>query len=149
MSKTKGPMKLKIKKLSDLATVPTLGSEHAAGWDLYSAMLGVMQPGQRLLIKTDIAMDIPPGHYGRICPRSGLAMQHGIDVLAGVIDSDYRGNIAVVLINHGAYPFEVHPGDKVAQIIICPFLPMKIEESQELPETARGDGGFGSTGLRR
>lgn len=134
------------KLLSENATVPTYGSEEAAGMDLYSSEDTVVRAGRHLLIKTDIAMALPQGFYGRVAPRSGLAYKKGIDVFAGVIDGDYRGPIGVILYNSGDEDFIVTKGDRIAQMIITPYHTAMPEPVAELPDTERGAGGFGSTG---
>lgn len=139
-------MILPIQRLSPDATLPTRGSVHAAGLDLYAATEGRMLPGLRMAFGTRIAVAIPVGHYGRIAPRSGLAVRHGIDVLAGVIDCDYRGEIVVLLQNHGGSPFVVRFGDRIAQLIVQPIAMPLLRLVDALPETERGADGFGSTG---
>ena len=104
-------MQIEIKKLSENATLPTQGSYYAAGYDLYAAEKGIVHSECRLLIKTNISVSIPDGYYGRIAPRSGLAYKNGIDVMAGVIDSDYRGDIGVILYNTDIADFEFQKGD--------------------------------------
>jgi len=140
------PMKL----LSNSAQMPHYGSGDAAGMDLYADLghQGVIQinPGERKLIKTGIAMAIPPGYYGRVAPRSGLAYKNGIDVMAGVIDSDYRGELGAILINFGDTAFNVHNGDRIAQLIFERYSPAYAYKVAVLPGTERGDRGFGSTG---
>lgn len=139
-----------VQKLNDTATIPTYGSNGAAGMDLYANFTEGdcydLQPGERRLFKTGIAIAIPRGTYARIAPRSGLAYKHGIDVLAGVIDEDYRGDVGVILINLGTEPFTVRHGDRIAQLIVTHYLPCLPTEAFELPGTNRGSGGFGSTG---
>ena len=136
-------------KLSESATAPSKGSPGAAGYDLAAAQNAVIEAKCRMLIKTDLAVAVPPGTYGRIAPRSGSALKAGIDVLAGVIDLDYRGNIGIVLINLGTSPFTIKSGDFVAQLILERIASdASVEEVQsvsELGRTARGSGGFGST----
>lgn len=137
-----------IKKLSDKATIPSQGSAEAAGYDLYAAENAVVYSLSRALIKTNISIAIPEGYYGRIAPRSGLAYKNGIDVLAGVIDSDYRGDIGVILFNTSTTnEFQVKAGDRIAQIIIekCHNVHWDLEES--LDQTNREQKGFGSTGV--
>lgn len=136
---------IKFKKLSDSATVPTRGSDFAAGYDLYSTEDYTLECGERKLFKTNIAMAIPSGLYGRIAPRSGLAFKDGIDTLAGVIDEDYRGDVGVILINFGANTKEFKKGDKIAQIIFEKYHPAIFSEVSELPASVRATGGFGST----
>ena len=134
-----------IKLLSSNAKVPTRGSECAAGFDLYSAEPLTMYPKEWKIIPTDIAIAIPDGYFGKIAPRSSLAVK-GIDVLGGIIDSDYRGNIKVILINHGTDLKVFYPGDRIAQLIILPYIAPKMIITDDLPQTNRGIGGFGSTG---
>jgi dUTP pyrophosphatase len=107
-------------------------------------------PFERRAVRTGIRMAIPPGYEGQVRPRSGLALKHGISVpnAPGTIDSDYRGEIKVILINLGPEPFEIAKGDRIAQIVICPTVRADIEVCEDLPESERGDGGFGSTGVR-
>lgn len=143
--------KIKYKKLNELAITPCRGTEYSAGYDLYSPSKEdiTIEPGCKVLIKTDITMEIPVGYYGRVAPRSSLAHKHFIDVGAGVIDSDYRGNIGVILFNFGKTSYTVKYGDRIAQLIITRIICPELEEVNELNElktTERGDGGFGSTG---
>ena len=138
---------LQIKKLKPEAKVPLQGSEFAAGFDLHSAEDTVVPARGKVCISTGIAMAIPLGNYGRIAPRSGLAAKHSIDVGAGVIDADYRGELKVLLFNLSDNDFEVKAGDRIAQLIIEKYTPTTIVEVEELSETNRGDGGFGSTGV--
>lgn len=140
------PMKL----LSRNALLPHYGSSDAAGMDLY-ADLGdkgslSIHPGERKLIKTGVAMAIPAGYYGRIAPRSGLAYKQGIDIMAGVIDGDYRGEVGAILINFGDKSFNVNTGDRVAQMIFERYAPAYAYQVAVLPGTERGAEGFGSTG---
>jgi dUTP pyrophosphatase len=134
-------------------TIPTLGSNHSAGSDLYACINEeekncVIPARGRKIVPTGISMVIPNGYYGRIAPRSSLAAKHGLDVGAGVIDSDYRGTIGVVLFNHSDQDYIVKNGDRIAQLIITPFrTPEFIELFQSLENTSRGNGGFGSTGI--
>lgn len=142
-------MKIEIKKLSKNAVVPTQGSEYAAGYDLYAAEEGVVLAECRLLVKTNIAVSIPEGYYGRIAPRSGLAYKSGIDILAGVIDADYRGDIGVILYNTDIKDFEFKKGDRIAQLIIEKCHNVEWQEVNELEDSVRSDGGFGSTGVNK
>ncbi|KNC85980.1 dUTP pyrophosphatase [Sphaeroforma arctica JP610] len=137
---------MQVKKLSDDATIPVKGSALAAGFDLFSAHDGVIPAQGKAIMKTDISIAIPAGCYGRVAPRSGLSWKHHIDVGAGVIDGDYRGNVGVVLFNHAQTDYNVAKGDRVAQLILEKYVVAEIEEVQELDETVRGAGGFGSTG---
>jgi dUTP pyrophosphatase len=136
---------IKIKKINDLATAPTKGSEYSAGYDLYSSEEFTLMPMNRKLFKTGLSIAIPNGLYGRIAPRSGLAFKDGIDVLAGVIDEDYRGEIGVLLINFGLTEKQIKVGDKIAQIIFEFYNQVEFELVDELQTTQRGEGGFGST----
>jgi dUTP pyrophosphatase len=138
--------KFRVKKLSEHATVPKRGSNGAAGYDLHAAYDSVVPKRGKALVKTDIAMVIDPSVYGRVAPRSGLAWKNSIDVGAGVIDSDYRGNIGIILFNHGDEDFDVKRGDRIAQLIFEKIKMVDFDEVDELEETTRGDGGFGSTG---
>lgn len=139
---------MQVKKLSDKATLPSRGSDFAAGLDLSSAHPLIVPAGQRALIKTDLAIAVPPGTYARIAPRSGLAYKKGIDVGAGVIDADYRGPVGVILFNHGQDDFEIKVGDRIAQLILEQIVLPDVMETNELPEMGlRGEGGFGSTGV--
>lgn len=135
-----------FKKLHENAQLPTRGSEHAAGLDLYAVERMDIWPGAQVKISTGLAAAIPADHYGRVAPRSGLAVKHGIAVMAGVIDSDYRGAIHVCLHNHGDRMMEIKPGDRIAQLIIEKCLIVPAAWADELDGTERGAGGFGSTG---
>lgn len=139
---------LKIKKLHQNAKIPTRGSQYAAGYDLYAHLTDTveLQPNARILLKTGISMQIPEGYFGRIAPRSGLSIKFGINTLAGIIDSDYTGEIGIVLINNGDTKFIINNGDRVAQLIILKHYSPKIEVVHELEASSRGSGGFGSTG---
>lgn len=139
-------MEAKVKLLTDKATLPTRSSPGAAGLDLYAAEQKVIQPGSRELVETDISVSIPVDHVGLIWPRSGLAVKNGMDILAGVIDCDYRGAIAVAMINHGFQHFIVEQGDRIAQLVIQPYKPVDLVEADRLGETHRGVRGFGSSG---
>ena len=137
---------LEFKRVDDRATLPSRGSELSAGLDLFSIEEITIGPRQRVLAKTGLAVAIPPGHYGRIAPRSGLAMKHGLDVLSGVIDSDYRGEIGCLLYNTGDETIDLPAQTKICQLIVEKIeLPTAVWADQ-LDETQRGSGGFGSTG---
>ena len=137
---------LEFKRVDERATLPSRGSELSAGLDLYSIEEITIGPRKRVVAKTGLAVAIPPGHYGRIAPRSGLAMKHGLDVLSGVIDSDYRGEIGCLLYNTGDEPIHLPAQTKICQLIIEKIeLPTAVW-SDELGETVRGSDGFGSTG---
>lgn len=140
--------RLLFKRLHTAARLPTRGSAGAAGLDLYAAEGLTIPPGGRAAVRTGLAAAIPAGFYGRVAPRSGLAVRHGIDVLAGVIDSDYRGEILCALVNHGVEPFEVEPGARVAQLVVEAIATPEPAWAEDLEETARGACGFGSTGQK-
>jgi dUTP pyrophosphatase len=135
---------------ADLA-LPSYATEHAAGMDLMAAVAEpmVIEPGRRAMVPTGIAIALPVGFEAQVRPRSGLAAKHGVTVLnsPGTIDADYRGEIKVILINLGDEPFAVEPKARIAQLIVAPVMQIHWEGAESLPETARGDGGFGSTGL--
>ena len=138
--------RLHFKRLHPEARLPTRGSARAAGLDLYAVEHLTIEPGGRAAVRTGIAVAVPPGFYGRVAPRSGLAVRHGIDVLAGVIDSDYRGEILCALVNHGREPFEIEPGARIAQLVVEAIATPEPAWAEDLEETDRGAGGFGSTG---
>jgi len=142
-------MEIQVKKLSERAIIPTQGSEYAAGYDLYAAEEGFVAAECRLLVKTNISVSIPKGYYGRIAPRSGLAYKSGIDIMAGVIDSDYRGDVGVILYNTDVKDFEFKKGDRIAQLIIEKCYNVEWQEVFELEDSVRSDGGFGSTGVSK
>lgn len=140
---------MRIKRLNDLATVPTRGSIEAAGWDLYAAISEavVIAPHKTVFIDTGWAMEIPAGHYGAIYARSGLASKQGLRPAncVGVVDSDYRGPVMVALHNDSEEARVIDPNERIAQLIIAPYSSVTFEEVEELDETIRGEGGFGST----
>lgn len=159
--------KLLVKCHSNHATLPRRATEGSAGYDLYSSEACSIGPGERRIVSTDISIEVPQGTYGRIAPRSGLAVKWGINVLAGVIDlvslsilfdslfellihsfylQDYRGVIGVVLVNHSNLPFKIDMGDRIAQLILEVCATPEVEEAKELSQTIRGEDGFGSTG---
>lgn len=139
-------MHLNFQKLHDKAVLPTRGSVMSAGLDLYSIDDVTLDPHQRVLVPTGLAVAIPEGHYGRIAPRSGLAAKQGIDVLSGVIDADYRGEILCLLYNTGDQTVALPAQTKICQLIIEKIITPTPRWAEELSETARGAGGFGSTG---
>lgn len=145
-------MNIKVKKLTPNATVPTMGSKFAAGADLYSAEDAdvVIEPSETKFIGTGLAMEIPEGYVGLVYARSGLACKRGLAPAnkVGVVDSDYRGEIKVALHNHGKEAQTVEKGERIAQMVIAPYLSAEYEEADELSETERGEGGFGSTGRK-
>ena len=144
-------MELRIKKLNDHASIPTYGSGKASGLDLSACFPDegkiVLVSGERRALPTGISIAVPEDHYGRIAPRSGLAFKSGVDVLAGVVDSDYRGEIKVILINLGWEDFTIRHGDRIAQLVIEKIsrpVPVVVDD---LDDTTRGVGGLGSTGI--
>ena len=141
---------IKVKKLRENAVLPTYGSAEAAGADLYACLESdvTIAPGKTVFIPTGLAMELPKGCAGLIYARSGLACKRGLAPAnkVGVIDSDYRGEIRVVLLNHSKEAQTVENGERVAQFVITPVLTPVYEESEELTDTSRGTGGFGSTG---
>jgi deoxyuridine 5'-triphosphate nucleotidohydrolase len=140
---------LRIHKMTEHATIPTRGSPLSAGLDLSSAYDEVVPAGGKKLIKTDLSIACPTNCYARIAPRSGLTHKKFIDVGAGVIDADYRGNVGVILFNHAKEDFVVTKGDRIAQLILemISYAPV-VEVMEPLEETERGAGGFGSTGMK-
>jgi dUTP pyrophosphatase len=127
-------------------SLPEYSSTGAAGADLRASEAVAIAPGARAAVPTAIRLQIPPGHVGLVWPRSGLAVRHGIDTLAGVIDSDYRGEVRVVLVNHGDEPFRVEKGDRIAQILVQRVERAAFTAVPSIADTDRGGGGFGSTG---
>ncbi|KAF2836581.1 dUTP diphosphatase [Patellaria atrata CBS 101060] len=140
------PPPLQIKKLSEKGRAPTRGSAFAAGYDIYSAQSTTVPARGKALVETDIAIAVPPGTYGRIAPRSGLASKHSINVGAGVIDADYRGPLKILLFNLSDTDFSIAEGDRIAQLILERIWTPEVLMVEELEESARGVGGFGSTG---
>jgi dUTP pyrophosphatase len=126
--------------------LPEYASEGAAGADLHAREAVVLPPGARAAVATGVHVEIPAGHVGLVWPRSGLAVRSGIDTLAGVIDSDYRGEVRVVLVNHGDAEFRIEPGDRIGQLLIQPVARATFSRAPALAATSRGEGGFGSTG---
>ena len=137
---------LNFKKLDPRATLPTRGSSASAGLDLYSIEAVSLEPGQRAIVPTGLAVAIPQGFYGRLAPRSGLATRRGLDVLAGVIDADYRGEIGCLLFNAGEEKIELAENSKICQLIVEKIITPLAAWADELGDTERGRGGFGSTG---
>ena len=137
---------LNFKRLDSRATLPTRGSRASAGLDLYSIEAVSLEPGQRAIVPTGLAVAIPEGFYGRLAPRSGLATRKGLDVLAGVIDADYRGEIGCLLHNTGEERIELAEKSKICQLIIERIISPQAVWADELDNTERGRGGFGSTG---
>ena len=141
---------VKVKKLVSNAIIPAYKSDQAAGFDLSSIESVVVAPGEFRMIKTGLAMEIPPGFEGMVRPRSGLAAKHGISIVntPGTVDSDYRGEIMILLINHGQRGFQVNAGDRIGQMVINEIPIVRLIEVETLNETARGEGGLGSTGVK-
>jgi dUTP pyrophosphatase len=142
---------VKIKRLNENAIIPTYGSPYSAGADLYSAMDDItIEPHTTTLIKTGLALELPVGFAGLIYARSGLASKRGLAPAnkVGVIDCDYRGEVMVALHNHSSVAQTVAKGERIAQLVITPYVVADFEEASELSETVRGEGGFGSTGTK-
>lgn len=141
-------MQLKVKRLVGDAILPRYAREGDAGLDLCASVTMVLAPGAAALVATGIAIELPPGTEGQVRPRSGLALKHAVTVLntPGTIDEGYRGEVGVILINHGAQPFEVRPGMKIAQLVVAPRVSVDVVEVDALSDTERGSGGFGSSG---
>lgn len=140
--------KLKIKLLKEDAKLPQYAHENDAGMDLHSTEDKIINPGEHVLISTGISIELPKNTEAQIRPRSGLALKNGITVLntPGTIDEGYRGEIGIILINHGKESFHVEKGMKIAQMVIKPIFKVDIEKVKVLSESQRGEGGFGSTG---
>lgn len=144
-------MEMKYKKLDNRAIVPTRGSKYAAGYDLYAIIEGGacnIPAGKTVKVHTGIAVEIPDGCFGAIFARSGIATKRGLRPAncVGVVDSDYRGEVIVALHNDNDVCETIHDGDRVAQMVIIPYVSVDLVEAEELSEADRGDGGFGSTG---
>jgi dUTP pyrophosphatase len=141
-----------VKKLDERAVLPTYGSEFSAGADLYALTDEelVFAPGETKLVRTGLSMEIPEGYAGLIYARSGLASKRGLAPAnkVGVVDADYRGEVMVALHNHSAAEQKIAPMERIAQLVVAPFLKASFEEREELSDTVRGTGGFGSTGTR-
>jgi len=143
-------MKLKIKRLVPTAVLPKYAHPGDAGLDLCAAEAAEIPPQASRLVKTGLTIELPKGTEAQVRPRSGLALKHQVTVLnsPGTIDEGYRGEVGVILINHGTQPFVIEPGMKIAQMVIQPVITVAVEEAAELSDTSRGSGGFGSTGVR-
>ena len=145
-------MKVNIKKLNDKAKLPTYGSEYAAGADLYACLSEDMAiaPGETKMVHTGIAMELPMGYVGLVYARSGLASKRGLAPAnkVGVIDCDYRGELMVALHNHGGEVQVIVDGERIAQLVIAPYITAEFAQADELSDTVRGAGGFGSTGTK-
>lgn len=146
MAETNDPPRVLHVLVGAGAALPEYSSASAAGADLRASEALVIPPGGRAAVPTALRLEIPPGHAGLVWPRSGLAVRHGIDTLAGVIDSDYRGEVKVVLVNHGEEPLAIAVGDRVAQLLIQRVERAAFRSVADLADTQRGQGGFGSTG---
>lgn len=143
-------VKINIKKLKDNATTPTYGSDYAAGADLYACLDEALtiQPNETVFVGTGIAVEIPEGYAGLIYARSGLSCKRDLAPAnkVGVVDADYRGEVTVALHNHGTEPQTIEKDERIAQMVVAPFLAVEFNEVDELSDTVRGVGGFGSTG---
>lgn len=143
-------MNVNIKKLSDNAIIPTYGSEFAAGADLYACLDATItiEPGETFMVPTGLAMELPTGYAGLIYARSGLASKKGLAPAnkVGVVDSDYRGQVMVALHNHSKSTATIEHGERIAQLVVTPYIMSNFVQVTELNETVRGEGGFGSTG---
>lgn len=143
--------KVLVQKLHKDAVIPEYQTEGAAGADLHACLDAPVRlaPGERAAVSTGLALAIPEGFEAQVRPRSGLALKHGVTLpnAPGTIDSDYRGELKVIVLNAGNDPFEISHGDRIAQIVIAPVTRGLFAEASELPATVRGDGGFGSTGV--
>ncbi len=143
-------MKIQVKKLSPIAAIPTRGSVHAAGYDLYACLDAPVEvkAGETVKIGTGLSIAVPEGYFGAIFARSGLAAKEGLRPAncVGVADSDYRGEYIVALHNDSDITRTVTPGERIAQLVVMPYLSVEFEEAENLSETERGAGGFGSTG---
>ena len=139
-------MKVKIKKLKENAVVPSYAHDGDAAMDLCSTENYVVPAGKRVLVSTGIAMELPEGYWANIRGKSGLAFKKGISILGGVIEHGYRGEYGVVFLNTGDEDFVIKAGDKIAQVVVAPVVTAEVEVVEELGESVRGDGAFGSTG---
>lgn len=141
-------MSFNVKLGSSTAKLPERKSEGAAGYDVFANEECEIAPWSRKCVKTGLFIQIPKDCYCRVAPRSGIALKNSIDVAAGVVDSDYRGEIGVILVNNGCKSFNVHVGDRIAQLILERIITPEITVVGEIEETSRGSGGFGSTGIQ-
>jgi dUTP pyrophosphatase len=142
--------RVEIRLLRPGAAAPARSRDGDAGYDLRAVEAFKLAPGERATVGTGVAIALPPGLAGMVVPRSGLAARHGLSVVngPGLIDPDYRGEIGVVLVNLGSEPFAGEPGDRIAQLLLVPYVAPELVAVDELPETARGERGFGSSGRR-
>jgi len=141
-------LNLRVKRLSSKAKIPKRSSAKAAGYDLYSASDITIPAKGKALVSTDLAIIVPEGTYGRVAPRSGLALRNFIDCGGGVVDADYRGPVGIILFNHDEVDYQVKEGDRVAQLVLERIYTPDVIEVEELDETERGVRGYGSTGLQ-
>tara|TARA_Y100000034_G_C6572766_1_gene248288 strand:+ start:61 stop:486 length:426 start_codon:yes stop_codon:yes gene_type:complete len=139
-------MEVRIKKLDKELETPIYAAENDAAFDLRSKVNIEMQPGEKVIVPSGLAIEIPPGFVGNIRGRSGLAAKHSINTMAGIIDAGYRGEIGVVMINHSNEVFKIERNMRIAQMLIMPIVQAKLTVVDELTDTSRGEGGFGSTG---
>lgn len=137
---------IKVKKLEPKAIIPTRSNQSDAGWDLHSVSTRNLAPNQRVTYRTGISFEIPEGYVGLVWPRSGLAIKEGVDVLAGVVDSGYRGEVMICLLNTGIRHVEIKEGDRIAQILFQKVPECKLQEVEILQNSDRGTSGFGSSG---
>ena len=142
-------MTVKFRRIDPSAMLPTYAHPGDAGMDIRSIEEAVIEPGCHRLVRTGLAMALPPGYEAQVRPRSGLALKNGVTVLnsPGTIDEGYRGEVGVILANFGSEPFVISKGSKIAQIVVAPYTRADIVERAEIDDTERGDGGFGSTGV--
>lgn len=149
------PLSVPVRRLphAEGLPLPVHATAGSAGLDLAAALAEgetlVLEPGRFLAVPTGLALALPQGFEGQVRPRSGLALKHGVTVLnaPGTVDADYRGEVKVILVNHGSEPFPITRGMRIAQLVVAPVMQIMLEESGDLDQTARGAGGFGSTGL--
>lgn len=151
MSRAVGPLVLRVRRVAERGPpldLPAYQTAHAAGLDLRADEDFTLAPGERRVVPTGIAIEVPPGHEGQVRSRSGLAARHGIALVnaPGTIDSDYRGEVCVILVNLGDAPFAARRGDRIAQLVVAPVARVDVQLVSELPDSGRGGGGFGSTG---
>lgn len=151
MSEALVPVRVGLKVLPGRPQIPlpAYATKAAAGMDLPAAEAVVLEPGARAAVSTGLAIELPEGYEAQVRPRSGLAIKHGVTVVnaPGTIDADYRGEVKVLLVNLGSEPFRIAVGDRIAQMIVAPFIQARLDVVTELSDTARGTGGFGHTGL--
>lgn len=143
-------MKLKVKRISPDAIMPKYIHGTDSGMDVFSVEDKIIHPSETCLIKTGLKIELPPNTEAQIRPKSGIALKNSVTVLntPGTIDEGYTGEICIILINHGNSPYKVNKGEKIAQMVIMPVIRVTLEEVDEIGDTSRGEGGFGSTGLK-